>query len=187
MESVRLISQTAGSEGEEWRLKRTRKGLVLLDEYNNVVTTIRTGEAGVRVLFPNGFNRSHIVIEAEGAQLLFEARPRTLEKVRAMVEECVEADPLATAKAYRGKAIRDLIIGALSLVFGVTVTLVTILLAEGGRGSLILTGFIVVGLIEIVRGSYFAYQAHLYYQKAPARDDDDDEDEGDDDDHDDDD
>jgi hypothetical protein len=182
MESVRLICATSGSEGERWLLKRIRKGLVLLDEDDNVVALIPTGEVSTRIHFPSFWlSRAHITIEVDGAQFLFQPTAKAREKVNALIEDCEDADPAATAASYRSKAWRDLLIGTGSFLLGSIVTCLSFALAEPNGKFIALTGFIVVGLVEIVRGIYFALKASQLRQAA-ERDDEDDEDDEDEDD-----
>jgi hypothetical protein len=161
MESVRLICASTPFVGEEWRLKRTRRGLVLLDEEDEVFTKIPAGEASTRIQFPSFFaSRSHLVIVADhGLLMWFEPRPRAIERVNAMIEDCIGMDPSGTAASFRSKAIRDLLIGTGSFLVGVMLTCAGFFFAAPDGKFLVMTGFIVVGLVEIVRGIYFAIKA----------------------------
>lgn len=161
MASVRLICTTKPYAGEEWILKRVRRGLLLLDVEDEKVTLIPNGDAGLRIQFPSFWaSQSALVIETgKGKLFAFEPKAKTLEKVKALIQDCTGSDPGAAASAYRSMATRDLLIGSASFLFGVGVTCAGFFLANPDGRFYVLTGFIVVGLIEIVRGIYYAIKA----------------------------
>jgi hypothetical protein len=176
MESARLIYATKPHTGERWILERTRKGLVLLDDDDEVVTSIPTGEAGLRIRFPSFWasNKFLVVVGKKGELFLFEPKPKALDIVRDLVEDCADADPAATAAAFKAKAKRDLLIGGGSFLLGVILTCLSFMFASSNGKFLVMTGFLFVGLFEIGRGIYFANKASQF-RRAGEDDHDDDE------------
>ena len=90
MNSVRLTCATKPHVSETWLLKRGRKGLVLLDEDEQVVTSIPAGEASLRILFPSFWaSRKYLVISGKnGENFLFEPRQKALANIRTLVDDC---------------------------------------------------------------------------------------------------
>jgi len=170
MNSVRLTCANKPYTGEKWLLKRTRKGLVLLDEDENVMSSIPAGEAGLRISFPSFWaSRVNLVVTIRsGEEFQFEPRKKEIGQVRTLVEDCSEADPEATAAAYRSKATRDLLIGTGSFVLGVIVTCGSFFLAAPNGKFVVMGGLLGVGLFEIVRGIYFAIKASEHSRLAEA-------------------
>jgi hypothetical protein len=171
MDSARLIYATKPHAGERWILERTRKGLVLLDEDEEVVTSIPTAEAGLRIRFPSFWasNKYLVVVGKKGEQFPFEPKPKALDIVRDLVADCADADPAATAAAFKAKAKRDLLIGGGSFLLGVVITCLSFMFPSSNGKFVMMTGLIFVGLLEIGRGIYFANKAS---QLGRVRDDD---------------
>jgi hypothetical protein len=177
MESVRLTCATKPNVGEKWLLERRRKGLLLLDGDEKVVTSIPAGEAGLRILFPSFWaSRAKLVITGDrGKLLLFEPGKKTVAKIRGLVEDCIEADPEAAAAAYTSKAIRDLLIGGGSVVLGLIVTAASFIFAAPDGKFYVMTGLLGVGLVEIIRGIYFSIKASRLSQLAESDEEEDEE------------
>jgi hypothetical protein len=179
MENVRMTFATKPHMGERWILERTRKGLVLLDEDDEVVTSIPSAQAGLRIHFPSfwGSNSFLVVVGKNGDRYSFEAKKKAIDIVRDLVEDCADANPAATAAAFRAKAKRDLLVGAGSFILGVVLTCLSFMFASSNGKFMVTTGLLLVGLFEIGRGIYFANKASHYRQKADddVEDDDDDQ------------
>jgi hypothetical protein len=172
MDDIRLTCVLKPHQGERWVLTRIRKKIVLLDAAQKTVTSIPVGEARMRIHVPSFLASSrHIVIESfDGTLLQFESKPKTLEKIRALIEECALDAPRATAKAYRKAALRDLLIGGGSFLLGAIVTCASFLFAAPDGKFLVATGLLVVGVVEIARGTYYAIRASQYGRpKAAAK------------------
>jgi len=137
------------------------KKLVLLDAAQIRVTSIPVGEARMRIHVPSFLqSRRYIVIESyDGTLLSFEPKPKALENIRALIEECMHDAPRATAKTYWKAALRDLLIGGGSFLLGVIITCASILFTAPDGKFLVTTGLLVVGVIEIARGIYYAIRA----------------------------
>jgi hypothetical protein len=181
MSSVRLTCAQKPYKGETWLLKRIRKGLVLVDEDDRAVTLIPTGQVGLRIHFPSFWaSRSNVVITGDrGEEYHFEPKGKTIANVRALVDDCAEADPAATASAYRRSAIRDLLIGGGAFALGLIITCASFFFANPKGGFALMIGLLVSGLVEIGRGIYFAIKASQH-RAVPDADDEaeEDDDEG---------
>ena len=75
------------------------------------------------------------------------------------IEDSLDKDPEAAAAAMDRKANRDLLIGGGSFLLGSAITVATIALAAPGGTFYVMTGLLVIGAIEIVRGIYWKVQA----------------------------
>ena len=162
MDSVRLTCATKPHVGEKWLLKRTRKGLLLLDEEENKILLIPAGEANLRIHLPSFWASRYLVIDAEDEPLLFEPNQKAMAKVRALIEDCADTDPEATAAAYWKKAIRDLLIGGGSFLLGMIITCASFFIAAPDEKFYVMTGLLLVGLVEIIRGIYYAIKSNQY-------------------------
>ena len=169
MKPVRLIFAVAPHQGETVYLEKTSKGLVVRDEDGEVVTKIPNGEVSTRVHFPSFWaSVSFLMLEKEdGTPLQFQPKPKTLAAVRKLVEACINTDPRATAATYRRKAIRDFIVGTVTLVLGAVITVAMYLVAPPRGTFILMTGLLVAGLAEIIRAIYFGFKAVQHARAAP--------------------
>ncbi len=76
------------------------------------------------------------------------------------------ANPWATVAHFRSLATRDLLVGGGSIFLGVVVTGISFMIAAPGESFLVTTGFLAVGLVELVRGLSFSLKAQKYTRLA---------------------
>lgn len=159
---VRLIGAAKAYAGEAWQLSPTDDGLVLYDEDGERATKIPDADVSLRIVFPSFWAsvRHLIIVDKDGDRLEFQPDTRAVARVRELVEQCLYRDPEQAARTMRGKAVRDLAIGGGSFVLGCCITAGTFL-AAGPKGTFyITTGLLVVGLIEIIAGSFGCCAPH---------------------------
>lgn len=160
MATVALTNALKPHLGEVWHLEQQKKGL-LLRSGEEVITTIKNGEASLRIQFPSFWaSRAFLVIHGDGGEFFcFEPKKPEMAKVRELIEDCLDEAPRAAAAAMDRKANRDLLIGGGSLLLGLVITVATFALAAPGGTFVVMTGLLVIGAIEIVRGIYWKGQA----------------------------
>lgn len=161
-EGIALRCAEGRHRGRVWRLQDTPEALVLVNHKGQVVASIEPAEAGLRIRLPSFWQSiANIVILDESEEVVgaFEPKPRTVARVKALIEGAHgQASPAAASK-MREKAFWSLIVGIVLLGLGLVITLATFVLAGPGGTFVVTTGLIGVGLAGIARYFYWTSQA----------------------------
>lgn len=171
MDSVRLTGAVKPYKDAKWLLARDAKGLTLYDEDEGVVLQIPAAETMMRIRFPSFWmSRAHIQIrDKRGEEYLFGPKPKTLPKVKQLIEECAAADSGSTSAAFHKRGMIELGVGAtvfvLALIAGLLFS-VSQDLRLTPRGWALVGCFMLFGLVGVFRGFKFLVKARTYSQLA---------------------
>jgi len=151
-----VIKYPSKRKGQTCFLSLEDDEVVLRDGEDEVLTSFPAAEANQVIRLPNIIDNANIVI---GEDLAFEPKPEAVRAVRELIDDCLHANPEAASAAMRRKGIRDLIIGSVAFLLGIGITVWTFVSAPPGGTYYVMTGLIVVGIFEIIRGIYWMAKA----------------------------
>src|SRR5690242_5379515 len=92
---VRLFGALEAYFDEELELRATDDGLVLYDDEGEVVTEIPNADVPLRIKFPSFWAsiRNLIILDDQNCPLEFQPDPKSVARVRKLIDECLCRDP----------------------------------------------------------------------------------------------